>query len=65
MLIADLRGCPIPELTRLGRTLHAWRPEFLAHFDHPRGEARGFRNFANYRAGLFLAHGGCGVQLGH
>jgi hypothetical protein len=20
---------------RLGRTLHAWRPEFLAHFDHP------------------------------
>jgi transposase len=34
-LIADLRGCPIAELARLGRTLHAWRPEFLAHFDHP------------------------------
>jgi transposase len=34
-LIADLRDCPIPELARLGRTLHAWRPEFLAHFDHP------------------------------
>ncbi len=34
-LITDLRGCPIPELARLGRTLHAWRPEFLAHFDHP------------------------------
>jgi transposase len=24
-LIADLRGCPIDELARLGRTLHAWR----------------------------------------
>lgn len=34
-LIADLRACPIPELARLGRTLHAWRPEFLAHFAHP------------------------------
>jgi transposase len=33
-LIADLRECPIGELARLGRTLHAWRPEFLAHFDH-------------------------------
>ncbi len=34
-LIADLRGCPIPELARLGRTLHAWRTELCAHFDHP------------------------------
>jgi transposase len=34
-LIADLRDCPIPELARLGRTLHAWRVELLAHFDHP------------------------------
>jgi transposase len=34
-LITDLHGCPIPELARLGRTLRAWRPEFLAHFDHP------------------------------
>ena len=34
-LIADLRGCPIPELARLGRTLHAWRHELCAHFDHP------------------------------
>ena len=33
--IADLRGCPIPELARLGRTLHAWRGELCAHFDHP------------------------------
>lgn len=34
-LIADLRGCPIPELARLGRTLHAWRTELLAHVAHP------------------------------
>ena len=34
-LIADLRGCPIPELARLGRTMHAWQHELCAHFDHP------------------------------
>jgi transposase len=34
-LTGDLRGCPIPELARLGRTLHAWRTELCAHFDHP------------------------------
>ena len=28
-------SCPIPELARLGRTLHAWRDELVAHFDHP------------------------------
>lgn len=35
-LITALPGCPIPELARLGRTLRAWRPEFLGHSDHPR-----------------------------
>ena len=25
----------MPEVARLGRTLTAWRVEFLAHFDHP------------------------------
>ena len=34
-LIAVLRSCPIAELARLGRTLHAWRDELVAHFDHP------------------------------
>jgi transposase len=34
-LISDLRDCPIPELARLGRTLHAWRVELCAHFEHP------------------------------
>ena len=32
-LITDLPSCPIPEIARLGRTLGAWRGEFLAHFD--------------------------------
>ena len=34
-LITNLRSCPIAEITKLGRTLHAWRDELLAHFDHP------------------------------
>jgi len=34
-LITDLRSCPIPELARLGRTLHAWREQLCAHFEHP------------------------------
>jgi transposase len=34
-LTAALRACPIGELARLGRTLHAWRDELIAHFDHP------------------------------
>jgi transposase len=28
-------SCPVPEVTKLGRTLRAWRTEFLARFDHP------------------------------
>jgi transposase len=34
-LITNLRLCPIAEIAKLGRTLHAWRGELLAHFDHP------------------------------
>jgi transposase len=34
-LITNLRSCPIPEIAKLGRTLHAWRGELLAHFNHP------------------------------
>jgi transposase len=34
-LVTALRSCPIAELARLGRTLHAWQPELIAHFDHP------------------------------
>jgi hypothetical protein len=42
-LIADPRGCPIPELARLGRTLHAWRPEFLVPLRSPRRVERADR----------------------
>lgn len=34
-LITDARACPVPEIARIGCTLLAWRPEFLAHFNHP------------------------------
>jgi transposase len=34
-LIGALRTCPIPELARLGRTLHAWRDELFAAFTNP------------------------------
>lgn len=34
-VIAAARDCPVPEVARLGRTLHAWRVEFLAAFTHP------------------------------
>lgn len=33
ILLNGLPGCPIPEVARLGRTLRAWRAEFLAYFD--------------------------------
>jgi transposase len=32
-LLTSLPSCPIPEIARLGRTLRAWRTEFLAYFD--------------------------------
>jgi hypothetical protein len=33
--IATAKTCPVPEIDRLGRTLSAWRTEFLARFDQP------------------------------
>ena len=32
-VLGSLPSCPIPEVARLGRTLRAWRSEFLAYFD--------------------------------
>jgi transposase len=32
-LLEHLHTCPVPEVARLGRTLRAWRGEFLAYFD--------------------------------
>ena len=34
-LITTARSCPVREIARLGRTLTAWRTEFLARFDNP------------------------------
>jgi transposase len=31
--IATTLACPVPEVARLGRTLHTWRGELLAYFD--------------------------------
>lgn len=35
-LLDTLHTYPIPEVARLGRTLRAWRTEFLAYFDTDR-----------------------------
>ena len=32
-IVATLHICPIPEVARLGATLHRWRREFLGYFD--------------------------------
>jgi len=34
MFCVPCRVCPVAELARLGRTLHAWREELCAHFEH-------------------------------
>jgi transposase len=34
-LVDALSSCPIPELARWGRTLHAWRDELIAAFTNP------------------------------
>ncbi len=31
-VVDSFRSCPIPEIARLGRTLHKWRDAFLAYF---------------------------------
>jgi transposase len=33
-VITAARDCPVPEVARLGKTLHTWKAEFLAHFAH-------------------------------
>ena len=33
--ITAARGCPVPQINRLGRTLNNWRPEYLSRFDQP------------------------------
>ena len=33
--ITAARSWPVPEISRLGRTLTAWRTQYLARFDQP------------------------------
>ena len=42
-MLDALPGCPIPEVARLGRTLRAWRAEFLAYLRHRRSVQRADR----------------------
>lgn len=35
-VIDTARGCPVPQIARLGRTLATWRREYLAYFDTDR-----------------------------
>ena len=39
-MIDTLHICPIPEVSRLGRSLRAWRTQVLAYF-HTRGVSNG------------------------
>jgi transposase len=66
-VLESFPSCPIPEIACLGRTLRAWRDQFLAYFTSGRasnggteainGVARGFRNPRNYRLRMILAAG--------
>jgi transposase len=33
-VITTARDCPVPEIACMGKALHTWRTEFLAHFAH-------------------------------
>jgi transposase len=39
-VLASFPSCPIPEIARLGRTLRAWKEQFLALFHHRPGQQR-------------------------
>lgn len=67
-----MHTCPISEVTRLDRTLRAWRSQLLASgwvfnggteaingvIDKTRRLAHGFRNFTNYKLRILLAADG-------
>ena len=40
-VVAGFPTCPIPEIARLGRTLHQWKDAFLAYFDTGRASNGG------------------------
>jgi hypothetical protein len=73
-IIDSFPSCPIPEIARLGRTLHTWKDAFLAYFttgatnggtevingviELHRRLARDFKNRSNYRLRMLLIGGG-------
>ena len=40
-VVDSFHSCPIPEIARLGRTVHHWRDAFLAHFTTSRSSNGG------------------------
>ncbi len=42
-VVAGFPSCPIPEIARLGRTLHQWKDAFLARFDTNRAQRRDWK----------------------
>ena len=40
-IVESFHTCPIPEIARLGRTLRAWKPQFLAYFTTSRANNGG------------------------
>ena len=40
-IVESFPSCPIPKIARLGRTLAAWRQQFLAYFTTGRASNRG------------------------
>jgi transposase len=40
-VLESFPSCPIPEIARLGRTLNAWRMQFLAYFSTQRASNGG------------------------
>jgi transposase len=43
-VVESFPSCPIPEISRLGRTLRAWKEQFLAYFTTGRGPQRRHRS---------------------
>ena len=50
-IIDSFPSCPIPEIARLGRTLRAWKPQFLAYFATSRANNGGTEAICECRTG--------------
>jgi transposase len=50
-IVDTFHTCPIPEIARLGRTLRAWRTQFLAYFTTSRANNGGTEAICECRTG--------------